>query len=607
MLRGGYGDDRFALTGTNTAVEGGDGDDRVEAAAAKGALRIDVGDGANVVEASGDGTSVAAGDGPDAVDLSAATGAVVVASRGGADRVDVGGSGSRVDSGDGPDLIDASSATGAVRMDAGDGDDRVTLGGVGSAAAGGAGNDIIDAVEGRGHTSVDGGDGNDRIAVGGDSPVVVGGAGDDEIESIDASGPAELNGEAGSDRLTGGSYGDVLRGGEGVDILDGAAGPNGLDGGSGDDVLTGGADGSAGEQLAGGEGYDRVTYEGSAVGVRVAIGGPADDGAPGEHDNVVADVERVDGSDDDDVLAAGFRSASLVGGAGDDSLVGGPNSDTLAGGLGDDRLDGGLQATGDQFAGGQGEDEITYAARTTGVRVDMRRRDAQGGAPGERDVYQDPIERIVGGKGPDIIIGQPGVAHIVAAGAGQDLIRIADSHPVSDAAADRVRCQGNDDRVEGDRLDVVSQDCEHVLVDGKLRRASAVLPPLMRIAGSRDGRRLRIRVRCDRDTLTFCSTKLVVRIAGTTRTLARVDRVHVRPGRSRWIRLTATSDRAARILARRTRVLVVVVVRDKLGRGSLTKRSGIVLRPERPKLDRPGDGSSNSADGSTPSTGRAAG
>ena len=90
---------------------------------------------------------------------------------------------------------------------------------------------------------------------------------------------------------------DVIRGGIGSDVLYGEEGDDTLDGGPGDDYLEGipcwcedeyithGAD-----TYIGGGGSDSITYEGRSENLALSPDGVANDGAPGEGDNIGPDV-----------------------------------------------------------------------------------------------------------------------------------------------------------------------------------------------------------------------------------------------------------------------------------------------------------------------------
>ena len=204
-----------------------------------------------------------------------------------------------------------------------------------------------------------------------DRIVVSGGAGSDFLTLARGTGgavnePGTLFGGPGNDRLVGGAAGDRLRGDADNDNLFGGDGNDVLDGGTGTDDLRGGP----------GLG-DVVSYASATRGVFVSPNNVADDGPPGESDNVSSDVEGFDGSPFNDVYvgsiagntARGFGGADilfggggndgLVGGTGNDLLVGGTGNDSLAGEDGDDQLVGGLGF--DRLNGGNGND-FFYAA-----------------------------------------------------------------------------------------------------------------------------------------------------------------------------------------------------------------------------------------------------
>ena len=203
--------------------------------------------------------------------------------------------------------------------------------------------------------TVDGGAGNDTLI--GVSPVnqpfpdvdaFSGGAGDDTIK-----------GNEGNDALSGGPGTDTIQGGPGNDTIQGDDGPDNLYGGPGDDSENGGpgSDHFAGTQDAdpgndtfiGGSDSDRLDYFGNGQGVNVSLDGAANDGQPGEADNVMSDIEEIDGSVFADSLSAGAAGVTLSGFGGNDVLTGGPGNDVLIGGGGDDTETGGGGA--DSFFG----------------------------------------------------------------------------------------------------------------------------------------------------------------------------------------------------------------------------------------------------------------
>ncbi len=133
--------------------------------------------------------------------------------------------------------------------------------------------------------------------------VVNGGAASDKITiETTLTIPATLNGGPGKDVLLGGSGNDYLAGQGGNDKLVGRLGADTLDGGDGVDLV---------------EYTDRVLRN---QGVSASLDGIANDGAPGEGDFILSNVEN------------------LLGGRGNDTLVGNDGPNILAGSRGADRL-----------------------------------------------------------------------------------------------------------------------------------------------------------------------------------------------------------------------------------------------------------------------------
>jgi hypothetical protein len=159
--------------------------------------------------------------------------------------------------------------------------------------------------------------------------------------------------------LTGGDGDDTLSGGLGDDTLSGGLGNDTLSGGAGDDVLAGDA---GADSISGGAGIDRADFTGTPL--RISLNDLADDGTPGEGDNVRGDVEDLKA----DPGSAG--AATLVGSdagnqlevlAGTGTITGGAGSDHLLGGPGDDAID-----ARDGYA-----DRVSCGAGTDSVKADQ--------------------------------------------------------------------------------------------------------------------------------------------------------------------------------------------------------------------------------------------
>jgi Ca2+-binding RTX toxin-like protein len=119
----------------------------------------------------------------------------------------------------------------------------------------------------------------------------------------------------------------TLHGGDGNDKLGGGGGDDDIDGGAGADVITGGP------------GTDLANYSDRTNDLVVGIGGMADDGEAGEHDNVQYDIEQIAGGSGNDRLSGSGRDNTLSGNAGDDTLLGGMGNDVFFGGDGSDWVD----------------------------------------------------------------------------------------------------------------------------------------------------------------------------------------------------------------------------------------------------------------------------
>jgi RTX calcium-binding nonapeptide repeat (4 copies) len=154
--------------------------------------------------------------------------------------------------------------------------------------------------------------------------------------------------------IFGGAGNDVLTGTPAADAIYGRAGDDKISGGAGDDELDGGA---GADQLSGGEGTDVVVYSGGAP-VDANLDGAAGDGAAGENDQIMADVEDLYGGDGGDKLTGNGAANALDGGAGDDRITGGKGSDLLAGGDGDDVIDA-RDGEIDRIECGAGQDNVT--------------------------------------------------------------------------------------------------------------------------------------------------------------------------------------------------------------------------------------------------------
>jgi hypothetical protein len=228
---------------------------------------------------------------------------------------------------------------------------------------------------------IEGSAGNDRLSIFSNDvpdakPIQMhGNAGNDEVEDVYISTAGRvLTGGPGNDSVEGHGGNDTIDGGDGNDMVDGGVGDDVVRGGAGDDEIWGdhykdpGAD-----VLDGGPGTD-FTEEWSIPSdltsqprVNVTLDGAANDGRPGENDNVlgierlnmyvVGDFVGTDGPDQIKLVNPGNEGgSSLTGLGGDDVLVGYDFDDAVDGGAGNDTVEGGRG--NDTVTGGPGRDTI---------------------------------------------------------------------------------------------------------------------------------------------------------------------------------------------------------------------------------------------------------
>jgi hypothetical protein len=236
----------------------------------------------------------------------------------------------------------------------------------------------------------------------GDETIDAGPGNDNPIDA--GNGNDTVNGGPGSDNLVGGAGNDTVNGGAGDDYLEGIAYT--------EDSNTLGSD-----TYTGGGGSDRLTYDARSEDLNLSLDGVANDGAPGENDNIGADVVTVIGGSGSDRFTGNSYSNGFGGGEGDDTATGGGGDDNLVGGPGNDHLSGG---DGQDILGGESGNDTLDG----GAGVDRFWGDSVGACiPGYCDTGQDEIHARDGSQetincGPgtdsavvdnsDIVVRQPG-------------------------------------------------------------------------------------------------------------------------------------------------------------------------------------------------------
>jgi hemolysin type calcium-binding protein len=271
---------------------------------------------------------------------------------------------------------------------------------------------------------------------------------EDEIDLGDGADTAVVQGSTGH-----------VRAGSGADeLLVEGHGSFELDGGAGGDVMRAEACCSI------------ITYADRTQGVTVTPDGVANDGAPGEGDDVGPAFSVIrGGSGNDELHAPTPMYATLDGRAGDDRLFGGPRGDSLSGGDGDDVLSGGDgpdtlegDAGADVTRGDDGVDSVFYSDHTMDVTVALDEAGGDG-APGEGDDVRSDVENVSTGVGDDTVVGSAASNRLVG-GAGDDGLDGAagddtivggggTNHLVGGAGGDRLSADGADtiDARDGER------------------------------------------------------------------------------------------------------------------------------------------------------------
>jgi len=176
------------------------------------------------------------------------------------------------------------------------------------------------------------------------------GDGNDSVLAL-TSIPVTVKGGTGDDTVTGGNGSDKIVGQGGNDTLRGGAGDDELLGSAGDDTLEGGA---GADKLIGQSGADLTEYRDPRVWPTMTPNTGADDGEPGEHDNIRTERARVVSFNyraDDAVLPAGTGALRVA-----DTFVGGGNFDL------ETQRETGMQAVGYYDADGM----MRVAARRIG-------------------------------------------------------------------------------------------------------------------------------------------------------------------------------------------------------------------------------------------------
>jgi Ca2+-binding RTX toxin-like protein len=216
------------------------------------------------------------------------------------------------------------------------------------------------------------------------------------------------------------------------------------------------------------------------------------------------------GEGDDTVVGGDSFTERLYGGPGNDTLRGGQEMDIIDGGPGADVMSGGTSWHSHANFDTPHPDTLTYAGRSLAVRADLNGLPDDGEA-GEGDRVLGDFEILVGGAGPDTLVGNHRT-NFFSGGAGNDNLDGRGGH-------DQLRGNSGHDRVQGGQgRDRLRGDAGKDVVIGGLGRDWIAGGPGEDLLRARDGAGDQVR-------------------GGPNRDQARVDRIDYVVGVERLVRL----------------------------------------------------------------------
>jgi Ca2+-binding RTX toxin-like protein len=217
-----------------------------------------------------------------------------------------------------------------------------------------------------------------------------------------------------------------------------------------------------GNTFSGGGGADLMVMSSRSADVSVSLDDIANDGLPGEADDIGSDVEVLDTGGGDDTLIGTVGHQTLIPGGGDNRLFGGPGPDLFV-----------VSELGaDDVHGGRGIDTATYDSHQNGVDVTLDGV-ANDGGPFEGDNVRNDVERVDGSNFADHLTGNDGPNRLFGF-SGNDVIRGMGGNDVLSGGAPAVGelpADGSDTLFGGPGVDTVLENSHTagttLSVDGK--------------------------------------------------------------------------------------------------------------------------------------------
>ncbi len=152
--------------------------------------------------------------------------------------------------------------------------------------------------------------------------------------------------------------------------------------------------------------------------------------------------DELSGSSDVDSIFGRAGNDTIDGDNGNDNLFGEEGADEINGDRNNDYIDGG--PGGDAMRGGSNNDTVSYITRTAGVpaQIGGQAGNADDAVPGVIDTINADVENLLGGSGPDVLIGDRD-GNLLIGGAGNDFL-------LGLQGSDRLLGGNEDDFISGD-------------------------------------------------------------------------------------------------------------------------------------------------------------